>query len=104
MSSPLLNSADGDYSIGLPTSRVSAEGPTKDWRRLATVVGGFELFILVAFLKFVKYPDSFAVSDDGKFCLFCGFFSFIFPCCSYPYAASDVSPLQCTAQSNTCST
>ena len=40
---------------------------SKDWSRLATVVALFEVIILALFLKFVTYPDTFAVADDVQY-------------------------------------
>ena len=53
----------------LPTnSGAAVDGPTGDHRRLAAVVGVFQLAMLGLYMKFTSYPDSFAVADDGKPC------------------------------------
>ena len=47
-----------------------ADGPTRDYRRLATLVGTFQLAMLGLFLKFASYPSSFAVSDDVQYAFY----------------------------------
>jgi ammonium transporter Rh len=51
----------------LPTSAGDVSSPTRDYRRLAVLVGAFQLAMLGLFLKFAAYPDSFAVTDSVQY-------------------------------------